>query len=274
MLLTARIIAMFAVSSLAYGQWINYKAPGVVRKADGKPNLTAATPRVNGKPDFSGIWMIDAAGPGEIDKMIPGIGILAVPGDDPAMLSKYFMNVLADYKPDQIKLSADAQKAMRSNGPPNAARCLPAGTPMADQVPLPKRFVQTNYMVAIIYESDLPRQIYTDGRPLPVDPQPAWRGYSVGKWENDTLVVETIGLLTTAPLDGFNHPKSPAMRIVERFNRTDYGHMKVQVTVNDPTYYSKPFSYTYTQTLVPDDDLLEYICIENEKDVPHLSSSR
>jgi hypothetical protein len=264
------MLLMIAVA--AHGQWIDYKVAGVPRTADGMPNLAAAAPRVNSKADFSGLWMTDAAPEGWVDKAIPGMRLLAVPGDDPAMLPKYFINVLADYAPDDIQVTPDGQKLMaqaRANVP-GGVRCLPAGFPMSEFVPLPHRYIQTGYMLAILYESELPRQIHLDGRPLPADPQPAWRGYSVGKWEGDTLVVETIGLHPGAPLDGFNHPKSPEMRIVERMSRRDYGHMDVQLTITDPAYYSKPIVIQYAQTLVPDGDLLEYICLENEKDLAHI----
>lgn len=274
--LIATISAVFATASLTQGQWIDYKTAGVPRTADGKPNLAAPAPRMNGKPDFSGLWQTDASPPGSIDKMIPGISILGVPGDHPDMFSKYFFNVLADYGPDDIKLTPEAQKQMAQarNSLPGGVRCLPAGFPMIDFLPMPHRYVQTGYMLAVLYESDLPRQIHLDGRPLPDDPQPAWRGYSIGKWEGETLVVETIGLSSAAPLDGFGHPKSPAMRIVERMRRRDYGHMDVQIAITDPAYYSKPITFQYTQTLVPDADLLEWICLENEKDLVHMSSAK
>ena len=244
MLSTARIMASFtaaalAVSSLAYGQWVDYKVAGIPRTSDGKPNLSAPVPRLNGKPDFSGIWQTDAAPEGWVDKTIPGMRLLAVPGDDPAMLSKYFLNVLADYGPDEIQLTPEAQKLMAQarTSVPGGVRCLPSGYPMSEFVPLPHRYIQTGYVLAVLYEGDLPRQIHLDGRPLPTGPQPAWRGYSVGKWDGDTLVVETIGLDPRAPLDAFNHPKSLSTQIVERMTRRDYGHIDVQITITDPTYY-------------------------------------
>ncbi|MEO8096269.1 MAG: hypothetical protein ABI811_01100 [Acidobacteriota bacterium] len=142
---------------------------------------------------------------------------------------------------------------------------------MIELFPMPKRFVQTGTLLVILYEGDIPRQIHLDGRALPVDTQPSWAGYSVGRWDGDTLVVETMGLNTRAALDGFGHPKSEALRVMERMRRRDYGHMEIQVTINDPKYYSKPITYSYKQTLVPDDDLLEWVCTENEKDLAHIA---
>ena len=204
---------------------------------------------MNGKPDFNGIWQTNYAAPGEVERMIPGIGILAVPGDDPSKISKYFFNVLADYKPDEVVLSPEAAKihqqrlAVGAAGD-NTAHCLPAGVPLGDLLPSPRRFIQTPGLIAILYEAiDPPRQIHTDGRKLLIDPQPAWMGYSIEKWEGETLVVETIGLIERGALDGMLHPYSPDVRITERMRRSDFGHMEVQVTINDPKFYSKPISF-------------------------------
>jgi hypothetical protein len=117
--------------------------------------------------------------------------------------------------------------------------------------------------------SDPPRQIYTDGRSLPKDPDPTWAGHSVGTWQGDTLVVETVGIQTRAWLDGFGHPRSEGMRITERYRRRDFGHMDLEVTLEDAKYYTRPFGFKTTLTLMPDTDVLEYVCNENEKDRVH-----
>ena len=125
----------------------------------------------------------------------------------------------------------------------------------------------------MLYEVDnTRRQVYTDGRKLPVDPQPAWLDYSIGTWEGDTLVVDTAGFNDKSWLDAFGHPHSEALRIQERFHRRDFGHMEVQVTIDDPKTYTKPFTIKFNQLLVPDSDILESFCNENEKDRPHLAS--
>ena len=125
----------------------------------------------------------------------------------------------------------------------------------------------------MLYEVDnTHRQVYTDGRKLPADPQPAWLGYSVGKWEGDTLVVDTAGFNDQSWLDVTGHPHSEALRIQERFRRRDFGHMEVQVTIDDPKTFTKPFTIKFNQLLIPDSDILEYFCTENEKDRAHLAS--
>ena len=142
---------------------------------------------------------------------------------------------------------------------------------MGDLLSIPRQFVQAPGLLVILYEGINPqRMIHIDGRQHPVDPQPAWLGYSVGAWKGDTLVVETRGFNDRAWLDAFGHPRSEAMRIVERLRRRDYGHVDVETTIDDPRTYTKPFTIRYTQTLVPDSPFLESVCAENERDVPHL----
>ena len=127
-------------------------------------------------------------------------------------------------------------------------------------------------IVVILYETGyLFRQIFTDGRPLPKDPQPAWLGYSVGKWEGDTLVVDTIGFQDQGWLDGNKgHPQTDAMHVTERFRRVNFGHLEIQATVDDPKAYTKPFTVKQTLHLLADSEILENICNENEKDATHL----
>ena len=126
-------------------------------------------------------------------------------------------------------------------------------------------------MIAALYEeSNTYRQIYTDGRKLPDDPQPAFMGYSVGHWEGDTLVVDSAGFNDQGWLDAFGHPQSEDLRIRERFHRRDFGHMDLELTIDDPKMYTKPFTVKVTEVLIPDSDVLEYVCAENEKDRVHL----
>ncbi len=254
----------------ANGQWMNQPKAGVPRTRDGKPNLSAPVPRMKGKPDLTGLWQADRDARGEIERIAPGVGTFAVPGDDGTTFNKYVWSVLADYKPGEVKLSPAAEKLFQNQPPASTANvCLPGSSPLNDVFPEPKRFVQTPQLLVILFEGDIPRQIHLDGRALPVDPQPAWVGYSIGKWEGDTLVVETAGFNARAPLDFSGHPRSESMRMTERIRRLDFGHMETQVTIDDPAYYSKPIHFRYTATLVPDDDLLEAVCTENEKDGVH-----
>ena len=150
--------------------------------------------------------------------------------------------------------------------------CLPQGIPLGNLFPWVEKFVQTPGLIVVMLESDggAGRQIYTDGRKLPEDPFPSWLGYSVGKWDGDTLVVETNGLNDKAWLDAIGHPRSEDMRMTERFHRRDFGHLDVEYTFDDPKNYTRPFTIKATEVLQADSDILEYFCAESEKDRTHL----
>lgn len=260
----------------ANAQWLNYPTPGTPRTKDGKPNLTAPAPRAAGKPDLSGLWQPEPAQPGENKSLFDGLGAFVVPGDDPTTFSKYFLNVLADFKPAESPLRPAAAELVRKRGDALGrdapeSRCLPMGLPRLDLIPVPYKIVQTPSLVIFLYEADSTfRQVYTDGRRLPADSQPAWMGYSTGKWEGDTLVIESAGFNDKAWLDAFGTPSSETFRLQERFRRRDFGHMELQVTIDDPKTFTKPFSFKLNQLLVPDSDVLETVCAENERDVTHL----
>jgi hypothetical protein len=133
------------------------------------------------------------------------------------------------------------------------------------------KIVQTPGLIIMLLElNNGYRQIYTDGRPLPKDPSPSWMGYSTGRWDGDTLVVETIGFNDRGWLDVIGHPQSDQMHLTERYRRRDAGHLDVEYTFNDPKYYVRPFTVKITHLLQADTDILEYICGENEKDRPHM----
>ena len=262
----------------AHAQWLKYPAAGIPRTKDGKLNLSARAPRTaDGKPDLSGVWTTDGSPPAEMERLFPDISALAVPGDDPRTFPKFFLNVFADYKNEDVPIKPDALQLLlaraKSLGKDNpTSHCLPAGIPMGDLLPIPRRFIQLPNLLVILYEGINPqRLIYLDGRKHVLE-QPAWLGYSVGKWEGDTLVVDTRGFNDRSWLDAFGHPRTEAMRIVERFTRRDFGHIEVQMTFEDPGAYTKPFSIRFTQTLTPDTDVIEAICAENEKDRQHLDA--
>jgi hypothetical protein len=191
-------------------------------------------------------------------------------------ISKYAINILLDFKPEDSPLRPEAAAVLpnRVDGGPEVfppTYCLPAGVPMATLLSEVTKIVQTPGLTLIMLELDSAvRQIYTDGRPLPVARNPSWLGYSVGKWEGDTLVVETVGFNDKSWLDGMGHPHSEDMRVVERYRRRDFGHMDVQITIDDPKMYTRPFTITVTHLLQPDTDILEYFCTENEKDRAHM----
>ena len=273
-----RIAALFAGAVLyAPAQWLNYPAPGIPRTRDGKPNLSAAAPRASdGKPDLSGVWQTEPAPSGENERVFgPAIKDFSVPGDDLRTFSRYAFNILADFKPADAPLRPEAAEQFRKNAAQAnpAAVCLPMGLPFADVFNFaPFKIIQAPGVIVVLYEADdTYRQIYTDGRKLPVDPQPAWLGYSVGTWKSGTLVVDAAGFNARGKLDLMGHQHSEDLRIQESFHRRDFGHLDVSIALDDPKTFSRPFIVKVTQLLVPDSDVLETVCNENEKDRSHLA---
>jgi hypothetical protein len=267
------LIALAAAPELVQAQWLNHRTPGIPRTPDGKPNLSARTPRAaDGKPNLSGLWQTDAAPPEMLERLIPGATNGA--GEEP--LSQYFINILSDFNPDEAPLRPDAaalfqqrSKAFSNESP--LSHCLPEGMPLVEMAPAPYKIIQTRGLTVMLYERDTTfRQVYTDGRKLPDDPQPSWLGYSVGKWDGDLLVVDTIGLNDRGWLDARGHAHSEALHLTERFHRIDFGHMEVRLTIDDPQTYTRPFTIQLKQRLQADSDLLESFCAENEKDSHHI----
>jgi hypothetical protein len=275
-----KIGILFAGTLLcAHAQWLNYPTPGTPRTREGKPKLSAPAARAsNGKPDLSGVWQVEPPPAGEIERLIGGdFSSFVVPGDDPRTFSKYFFNILADFKPEEAPMRPEAAEVFRKRpqgrDDSTETHCLPLGIPRAGLIPVPFKIVQTPGLIVMIYEVDnTHRQIYTDGRRLPVDPQPAWLGYSVGKWDAGTLVVDTAGFNDKTTLDAGGHPRSESLHMTERFRRGDFGHMEMQVTIDDPKNYTRPFTIKFNTVLLPDSDVLESFCAENERDRPHLAN--
>jgi hypothetical protein len=269
-------LALGTMSVCAHAQWVNYRSPGTPRTKDGKVNLAAPAPRINGKPDLSGIWQAEGAPRDILLQYIPGDGINGVGESTP---SQYFFNVLVGFKPEESPLRPEAAKRWRELGEAAAKQgpqslCLPTSpVPIADVTPAPFKIVQTSQLMLFLYEADTAfRQIYLDGRKQLEDPQPSWLGYSVGRWEGDTLVVDVVGIAEKTPLDLLGHPHSESMRLTQRFHRRDFGHMDVQMTIDDPKTYTRPVTFKYTDNLLPDTDLIESFCTENEKDSKHMAA--
>jgi hypothetical protein len=245
-----KIAMLLGVSSLcisAEAQWMNYPTPGMPRTPDGKPNLSAPAPRLpDGKPDLSGVWE-----------------------HQHSRDSAYYLKGIDFPLQPSAKALFEERKANNQKDNPEA-QCLPRGLPKADAFDIHK-IIQTPGVIVILYEFGTTfRQIFTDGRVLPKDPNPTWMGYSVGHWETDTLVVESNGFNGKAWLSFEGVPVTDALRLTERMRRRDFGHMDVQITVDDPKAYRKPWTAELHPELIPDADLLEFICNENEKDVRHL----
>ncbi len=247
--LTRAVITILMAGTVS-AQWLNYPTPGIPRMPDGKPNLAAPTPRTaDGKPDLSGVW--NGPGPGSYDR-----------------------NIARDLGPRDIQPWAEAlyQQRVRDMGKDAPrANCLPDPFAYYHMVDV-ARIVQLPGLIVILYQgttNSVHRTIFTDGRPLPKDPNPAWMGYSVGHWEGDTLVVDTAGFNDRSWLDIEGHPHTEALRITERFRRRDFGHMDLEMTIDDPKAFTRPFSFRADQTLTPDTDLLESVC-EHDTSVPHM----
>jgi hypothetical protein len=237
------------LSTTAAAQWFKYPTPGTPRRPDGTPDMTAPAPRTaDGKPDLSGVWR--GAGP------------------------LYRFNIAQDLKPEDIQPWAEAlflKRVRDSRKDSPLARCLPVSVPFHNFFNL-TRIVQTPALMVILYESpNSPhRTVFTDGRDLPKDPNPTWLGYSVGRWEGDTLIVTTAGFNDKGWLDSAGHPQSESLRVTERLRRRDFGHMDLEMTVDDPKVFTRPFTVKRERLLAPDTDLLEDVC-ENEIDAGHMS---
>jgi hypothetical protein len=225
------------------GQWIDYRTPGIPRTADGKPNLTAPAPRTaDGKPDLTGLW--EWLSPDTAS----GNVLLRKPGDlQPADIQPWVQALL--------------QQRAENFGIDNPRyQCLPDGPNYSTEQGF-KRILQTPAMIAILQEDLTHRQIHMDGRALETDPNPSWMGYSVGRWEGDTLVVETNGFNDrTWLIQGYPHTE--ALRMTERFRRTDFGHLEIAVTFDDPKAYNKPWTLPVSARLAADTEILEAVCNE------------
>ena len=243
------MIVILVTAPLA-AQWPSKIAPGIPRLADGKPDLSAPPPKTaDGKPDLSGVWVTRGGYTGNIAKDLKAGEV--------------------SFQPWAEALYKHRQETQGKDDP--QASCVLSGVPRENVVPYPFKILNTTGMVVILYEAlHSYRQIFMDGRSLPKDPNPTWMGYSVGRWDEDTLVVESSGFVENNWLDNGGHPGTEAMRLTEKFRRKDFGHIDLQITVDDPKAYTKPWTVNLQLTLQPDGELIEYVCDENEKDVPHL----
>jgi len=256
-------------------QWLNYPDPRLPRAQDGRPDLSAAPPRtLDGKPDLSGVWHAEITPDAEWRRHLGdavfesrlvtraagmGIGTISIYAND------LMVGLSTQQRVELLRPSAVAR--MKEPRQPLRDMCLPIGFPRAALLtPVTKLIQSPNILLMLMEEGNAYRQIYLDGRPLPQGPQPSWFGYSTGRWEGDTLVVESNGFNDKSYLDGVGHPRSESMRMTERYRRRDVGHLEVIMTFDDPVYYTRPFSAAVTHVLQADTDILEYVCNENEKD--------
>ena len=250
------MVSLFALvllaSAAAHAQWDKVPPPAIPRARDGKPNLTAPAPRSSdGKPDLSGVWQAN---------------------------SKYVTDLATDLAPDAVpfqpwaKALYDERKSGAHEHEDPPANCLPQGVPRIAHAPLPWKIIQTPRFVAILYEAfNLWRQVFLDGRQPPSAADiviPTWLGYSTGRWEGDTLVVDSTGFNGKVWLDQVGHATTDALHVVERFHRRDFGHMDLQITIDDPKAYTRPWTMTEEVRLVPDTEPVEFICNEHNTFAP------
>jgi hypothetical protein len=250
----ARILAIIAAApalGILHAQWLNYPTPGLPRLSNGQPNLGAPPPRTaDGKPDLSGVW----------NRLSP----------------KYRVNIAADLKPNEVQPWAKelVQQRTENIGKDSmVARCLPLGPQYATDADSTgggmMKISQTPALIIILNPDLTYRQIYMDGRKLETSPNPSWMGYSVGHWDGDTLVVESFGFNDRTWLDTSGHPHTEALRMTERYRRRDFGHLDLDVTLQDPAVYARPWTVSVSAELAADTELLEYVCNENTRDLEH-----
>ncbi|HTB19304.1 MAG TPA: hypothetical protein VK708_14390 [Bryobacteraceae bacterium] len=283
-------VFLMATASAALAQWPSYPTPGTPRTPDGKVNLGAPTPKTrDGHPDFSGMWENARAlgrtppaaaknpkAPAANDDFFAGLktndDFLAVAKRSP------FWNIGSSFK-DGLPFQPWAAELHRARIADNDkdnpdAHCLPMGIMQFHYHGQPRKMIQTPQVIVILYEANAGiRQIFTDGRPLPgKDADPWWYGYSTGHWEGDTLVVQSAGYRDLGWLDVEGSPLTDQAHITERYRRPDFGHLEIEVTIDDPKAYTKPWTVMVHQTLMPDTELIEFVCQENEVDAPHLTT--
>ena len=243
------LLAAAAILALPLSaQWLHTPTPGVPRTADGKPDMAAPAPKsADGHPDLSGVWQANG---------------------------RSLQDLAYEIKPENVPYQPWAKKVFdeRANGAKGkddpAAFCVP-GMPKLIVLPYPYKIFQMPGVTVILYEGFTTfRQIFTDGRELPKDPQPSWIGYSVGKWEGDTFVVDTVGINDKTWMDNAGRPHSDALHTTERYHRKTFGSMDVSITFDDPKAYTKPWTVNQgSARAIVGQDLLEYVCTENNKEV-------
>ena len=259
----AVVAALFTAT--AFAQWPDFPGKGLPRNAQGAVNMNAPTPKASdGNPDLSGIWnALPLAGGSQGIGGAVGAPTLvfrnldaAIPGGVPVL-------------PWAAQLKK--QRLAKAGADSPDAHCLPVHPVMLHSHPQPRKVIQTPGVIIIIYEANSGlRQIFTDGRPLPANnPQPWWYGYSVGKWQGDTLVVETNGFRDDQWLDEAGTPMTENCKLTERFRRVNTGTLEIEMTIEDSKTFTKPFNLKITQHLMPNTDLIEFVCQENEKSAKH-----
>ena len=241
-------LALATVTAVSvHAQWLKVPTPGIPRLPNGRADLAAPAPRsADGRPSLAGLW-----------KPAPSRLI----GDIAAGLAK---GESIPYQPWAEAVTKERAANLAKDDP--TANCIVGGVPRSDFVPYPFKILEMPGMVVILYEAiHSYRQIFTDGRALPKDPSPAWFGYSVGKWDGDAFVVNSLGFNDNVWLDNAGRPAGESLRVTERFIRRDFGHMDIEITIDDPKTYTRPWNVTERLLYIPDTDIIEYMCTENNR---------
>ncbi|HEX6994574.1 MAG TPA: hypothetical protein VF339_10570 [Gammaproteobacteria bacterium] len=260
----AALLLLFACPSAALAQWLDYPTPGIPRTPDGKPDMSAPAPRTpEGKPDFSGIWFAN----------VPATN--ACPGGDciqEERMAREQINIgiklegglpYTEWSREQM-----AQRQQDGGVHDPHMRCMPPNFPRAWTLPQHIKIVQTPGLMVMLHEFNAAyREVFLDGRPLPEDPNPTWNGYSTAHWEGDTLVIETIGIRDDMWLDIQGSPVTESARVTERLRRVNFGLMEVEIAVDDPKAYTRPWSVTIEMAYQADTTMLEEICLDDEQNV-------
>ena len=263
----AAVIVSLVLASVAgaTAQWPDVPTAGVPKNPNGSPNLNAPAPRAaDGKPDLSGVWR-----PDRNQKCPPD-------GCPDNQMSEQFLDLgwgLKDGLPYQPWAAELVKRRTERNGQDDpTSHCFPGGVVRLHTYPTFTKIVQTPKLIVILSEREVTyRQIFLDGRKLPSDPLPTWKGYSVGRWEGDTLVVESTGFRgEDIWLDRKGSPLTDSATITERIRRVNYGRLETQVTINDPKAYTRPFTVTLNEYLEPSGELMDFVCLENDSSGPEL----
>ena len=263
------LISVLGTAAISFGQWVHYPTAGVPRKADGTLNLTAPAPRLpDGKPDFSGIWHTAV-----INQCVPATGLFC--GNTEIGGSPLALNIGKDL-PDGLPYkpwAAELVKQRFSKDDPHV-RCLPDNPPRTWVMPHLTKAVHTPRLLVLLYEVNaMYRQIFIDERPQPDDPSPAWNGYSTATWDRDTLVIQTAGFRDDLWIDMNGAPLTSAGKMTERLRRPNYGTLDVEITVDDPTVYTRAWTVAMNQKLELDTELIDEICLENERSWQHMQAA-
>jgi hypothetical protein len=269
-----------ALLPAAHAQWLNYTPPGTPKLKDGKPNLTAPAPRTaDGKPDLTGVWAHELTPVAEFKKIFGDRYKVesesALIGMELEAVHKYGYNALMDLKPGEPILKPAAEAVMKKRFAERQVDNVchgEYGWPVASLLAEPMKIIQAPKETMMLYEVDnLHRQVFVDGRQFPATFEfPAYLGYSIGRWEGNTFVVETRGFNDRTPIDALGHPRSESMHVTERYRRPDFGHLETELTFDDPEMYTHPFTIKINYSIVTDNDIFEMFCGQNEKDRGHM----